>query len=497
MNKTIVITTLLVLVALSAQAQVMPDTISVCFQLASKTKGESATLVYSEFIECKDITLHPVTDGDGRWSVKIPAYRTMHIQIFDQNKIKSVVWDAIDLFCRPGTRADIFLDDINDRCIFSGENADAHNAQIAFPLKIEDMHGRCFNMELQDATNAIRYVRQQNLHNIDSLVKTHPDLPQRYVDALIAISNYGYAMDMTQNIIGHFFGSLGKILQQGNNMPQEYIDLLREVETDELLHPQELLPRWATTYFSDIVRIEDIAQNGIVREASKKSDQQLIIFKGDCAVIDAINASDDVRQIMKTERFLLLCKKEITPKREKFLRSQLTPEAFGQLRNYINGMNAKFEAIPVEQVKALEETPLDSLVDGKEIFQKLISPYRGEVIYVDIWGTWCGPCQREMTFLPQLHDAIDDLPVVCMYLANQSPEDIWRKASRRFGIDGKDCVNIRLPDNQQRAVEDFLGVEGYPTYLLIAPDGTISTNKAPRPSAASEVRKAIEALLVK
>ncbi|MBO4772949.1 MAG: TlpA family protein disulfide reductase, partial [Bacteroidales bacterium] len=272
---------------------------------------------------------------------------------------------------------------------------------------------------------------------------------------------------------------------------------LREVETDELLHPQGLLPRWAATYFCDIVRIEDIAQNGIVREASKKADQQLILFKGDCAVIDAINASDDVRQIMKTERFLLLCKKEITPKREKFLRSQLTPDAFGQFRNYINGMNAKFEAIPVEQVKALEETPLDSLVDGKEIFQKLISPYRGEVIYVDIWGTWCGPCQREMTFLPQLHDAIDDLPVVCMYLANKSPEELWRKASRRFGIDGKDCVNLRLPDNQQRAVEDFLGVQGYPTYLLVAPDGTISTDKAPRPSAASEVRKAIEALLEK
>ena len=495
MNK--IITALFVLVALSSQAQVTPDTISVYFQLASKTQGESATLVYPEFIECKDITLHPVTDGEGCWSVKIPAYRTMHIQIFDNNKIQGVVWNAIDLFCRPGTRTDILLDDINDRCIFSGENADAHNAQIAFPLKIENMHGRCFNMELQDAANAIRSVRQQNLRNIDSLVKAHPDLPQRYVDALLAITNYGYAADMTQITISNFFGSLGKNLQQGNNMPQEYIDLLREVETDELLHPQGLLPRWAATYFCDIVRIEDIVQNGIVREASKKSDQQLILFKDDCAVIDAINASDDVRQIMKTERFLLLCKKEITPKREKFLRSQLTPDAFGQLRNYINGMNAKFEAIPVEQVKALEETPLNSLVDGKEIFQKLIAPYRGEVIYVDIWGTWCGPCQREMTFLPQLHDAIDDLPVVCMYLANKSPEELWRKASRRFGIDGKDCVNIRLPDNQQRAVEDFLGVQGYPTYLLVAPDGTISTDKAPRPSAASEVRKAIEALLEK
>ena len=150
-----------------------------------------------------------------------------------------------------------------------------------------------------------------------------------------------------------------------------------------------------------------------------------------------------------------------------------------------------------EEAKALDETPIDSLVNGKDIFQKLIAPYRGRVIYVDFWGTWCGPCQREMEHLPQLHEALKELPVTYIYFANKSPEELWQKATKRFGLGGSDCLNLRLPDSQQCAVEDYVGVQGFPTYVLVAPDGTIVTNKAPRPSEASNVREAILKLIEK
>lgn len=199
--------------------------------------------------------------------------------------------------------------------------------------------------------------------------------------------------------------------------------------------------------------------------------------------------------MMKTYRFLKNCNREITPKREQFLRKQLTADALGQLQCYMNGIKAKFEAISVEEVKALDETPIDSLVDGKTIFQKLIAPYRGRVIYVDLWGTWCGPCMREMEYVSQLHETLKDLPVTYMYFANKSPEELWQKAAKRFGLEGENCVNLRLPDSQQRAVEDYLGIQGFPTYLLIAPDGTIFTNKAPRPSQPNAVRETILKLI--
>ena len=78
MKKTI-ITALLTLVALAGQGQMKPDTITINLQLSSKTQGEKATVVYPDFITFATSVLHPVTDNEGRWTVKIPAYRPLHI----------------------------------------------------------------------------------------------------------------------------------------------------------------------------------------------------------------------------------------------------------------------------------------------------------------------------------------------------------------------------------------------------------------------------------
>lgn len=416
-NKKIIIAALLALVAMMGQAQEKPDTVTVCFQLVSKTRGETATLVYPDFIDCANVALHPITDSNGRWTVKIPTYRTLHIQIWDDNKIHGVVWGAINLFCRPGTRTDILLDDINDRCVFTGENAGAHQAQMTHPLKIEDFHGHMFGMDMQEAAKQIRNIHEQNLYRIDTLRKAHPDLPNNYIEALQAMDKYGFAMDMTQNVIGHYAQSLTEIIQQGNSLPKEYVDLLREVETHDLLHPQGLLSRDAASYFNDVARIEDIVQNGIIRKALKeKSDYQLKYLQKAYSTIDAIDASIDVKQMMKTHSFIKHCGWDLTPNREKYLRRQLTADALGRLRSYINGMKAQYNTLSDEEIEALDETPIDSLIDGKDIFQKLIAPYRGRVIYVDFWGTWCGPCQREMEHLPELHETLKELPVTYMYL---------------------------------------------------------------------------------
>ena len=493
MNKKIILSILLTIVAMAVKAQ---DSVTVCFQLASKAKGEMTTLVYPDFFTCSTTALHPVTDSEGRWTVTIPAYRTLHIQIWDNNKIQGVVWGALNLFCRPGTKAEILLDDINDRCIFSGENAEVHNAQITHPLKMEDFHGRMFDMDMQEAAGYIRNIYKDNCHRIDTLYNAHSELPKAYVEFLRQMARYSYAMDMTQNVVGHFFDSMTKIMAKRNDMPEEYLDLLREVETEVLLYPQSPLPCDATTYFSDIVRLEELARNGIIREVSDDTkDQQLYDFSQRCDVINSLNASNDVKQLMKVYCSVKHFRQEITPEREAFLQNQLTTESLNMLRHYSENKQKQFANISKKEVERLEESPIDSLVDGKDIFQKLIAPYRGRVVYIDVWGTWCGPCRAEMEFVPQLHEALKDLPVTYMYLANKSPEELWKKSAKKYGLEGADCVNLRLPDAQQSAVEDYLGLKGYPTFLLVAPDGTIVTNEAPRPSASYDVRKAIQKII--
>ena len=85
------------------KAAVDKDSVTICFQLASKTAGEKATLIYSDYTACEVVALYPVTDNEGKWSVKLPADRTIHIQLWDDNKMKGIVWKELNHFCCPGT----------------------------------------------------------------------------------------------------------------------------------------------------------------------------------------------------------------------------------------------------------------------------------------------------------------------------------------------------------------------------------------------------------
>ena len=200
---------------------------------------------------------------------------------------------------------------------------------------------------------------------------------------------------------------------------------------------------------------------------------------------------------MKTFYYLDKCGDEMTAERDAFLHKHLNTKSYELLMGYLENKKMKFAAPVKEEIETLTEMTLDSLTDGQEIFQKLILPYRGRVVYVDVWGTWCGPCREEMEHLPSLHETLQGLPVTYMYLANNSPEELWKKSAVRYGLDCTDCVNLRLPNNQQQAIEEYLGLKGYPTYVLVAPDGTIVNNNAPRPREASRVRDAIQKLIEK
>ncbi|MBO7539131.1 MAG: hypothetical protein J6T44_07595 [Prevotella sp.] len=72
MYKKNIITALLALVTLVGWAQEKPDTITINFQLASKTKGEMVGVLYPDFIALGTSPLQPVTDDNGQWTVKIP-----------------------------------------------------------------------------------------------------------------------------------------------------------------------------------------------------------------------------------------------------------------------------------------------------------------------------------------------------------------------------------------------------------------------------------------
>ena len=121
------------------------------------------------------------------------------------------------------------------------------------------------------------------------------------------------------------------------------------------------------------------------------------------------------------------------------------------------------------------------LNDGEKILRKIIEPYKGKLILLDIWGTWCSPCKEALSHSAEEYERLKDFDMVFLYLANRSDDASWKNVIKEYNVLGDNVVHYNLPQDQQSAVENFLQVSGFPTYKLIDCDGNVlDVNADPR-----------------
>lgn len=110
------------------------------------------------------------------------------------------------------------------------------------------------------------------------------------------------------------------------------------------------------------------------------------------------------------------------------------------------------------------------------IFQNLIAPHKGKVVYVIFWGTWCGPCIDEIPHTNALFASLKDEPVVFLYLGVSSPTDTWKKVIAKLNIAGS---HYNLNEEEYRYLKNKFKINGVPRHLLIDKNGNIVQSHAP------------------
>ena len=103
-------------------------------------------------------------------------------------------------------------------------------------------------------------------------------------------------------------------------------------------------------------------------------------------------------------------------------------------------------------------------LDGQKIST---ADWKGKVVLLNFWATWCPPCRAEIPMLIQLKDLYKDrLVVVGVSLDDDPAEDVKKfAASNRF--------NYPVVMATRELVTEYGGVPALPTTFVINPDGKV------------------------
>ncbi len=119
------------------------------------------------------------------------------------------------------------------------------------------------------------------------------------------------------------------------------------------------------------------------------------------------------------------------------------------------------------QVKpALTKAPDFALtaLDGKRV---TLSEFRGKVVLLDFWATWCVPCQTEVPRFISFQNKYGERGFQVIGVSMDDSDVPVRKFCEKFR------VNYPVAMGTTKVAEAYGGILGLPVTYLLTPDGTI------------------------
>ncbi|PSK94287.1 TlpA family protein disulfide reductase [Taibaiella chishuiensis] len=161
------------------------------------------------------------------------------------------------------------------------------------------------------------------------------------------------------------------------------------------------------------------------------------------------------------------------PAQDKELRQAIT--ALGQ-RPFARILSDKIAQIGYSSVNANKVVAPDGQT---YTLDHIIKANTGKVLYLDLWASWCVPCQQAFAQYPSLFAAVDTSKVRFVLLSIDQSKEAWIKAVARNKLPSH--VQHYLLVNPDKAVLKSMDALTIPRYKIYDKTGRISNNDAPGP----------------
>jgi peroxiredoxin len=121
---------------------------------------------------------------------------------------------------------------------------------------------------------------------------------------------------------------------------------------------------------------------------------------------------------------------------------------------------------PANATPAPQKAPDFTLSDlnGKSV---KLSDFRGKIVVIDFWATWCPPCEFQIPVLNSVYDSHRDRDVVILGVSvdTDGPDAVRAFTEKRQ-------VRYQILLGSESLAREF-GAPGFPSLIVVGPDGFI------------------------
>ena len=496
----------------------------------ARRQGGDFNVSVKNFLVDEEETAYAKMDSLGRFTLKMPLLNSSEVFIdWDRSHQSSVL--------EPGKTYFFLSDFMTGQTLWMGDDVRVQNELIAYPHAWlndripRDQQGKVKAMDFKAKTDNSRAAATASL---EETIAQHPNLSQRYTDYAKgyiqtaqgeSLMQGRYAMpnyELPQEYMDYVTKECWQKAVRPYTLYRDFSSF-RDDYLTYIIHNRQWRVNWNVYDYNNEIASNDkelailnqwkdwiIDANAKVM-AAPEEERQKVAEKLNADNADMIKEVDKILQSSKAQKVLRGKELMIRMQQEAFVLDSLGVDQIIKdvwLSRLVNSLiDETHTAVSpmvidtlkamvknhfgIEQIEkandyylALENREFDKLVlkssdnladlsEGEALLKKILEPYKGKFVLLDIWGTWCGPCKEALSHSTEEYARLKDYDIQYLYLANKSPQTSWENVIKEYNVSGPNVAHYNLPEEQQAAIERHLNVHSWPTYKLFNRDGEL------------------------